>query len=537
MLRRAEWDPSASIGLVRSSVVALFVLSLGFLVAPTRAEDQPAAAPAGEPVPFPVQVNEAVDRAAAQLVGKQAEDGSWNKEDKVHPIGRTALCTYALLHAGYSPEDEPVRRALTFLGVADGYATPVMPRSTYEAGCLILMLHAVGPSQSGNIKRIADWLVENFNASAGLWGYPDGIPDLSNTQYAALGLKVASLHGHKAPDSIWERVSATTLSMQAECGAFRYRKADMYRASMTHAALLTLRFAYECMETRPEKKTRAAMKRGHDWVAETFRVDGMPFGRGWTESHYHYYMYGLERYAVIFDLDEVGGRDWYREGAEHLLATRKKDWSWGRLENTAFGILFLRKVALTQPTSHARSEKADDAKFPEVRNPSPAADVPFFSQWLVAGPFLGKPGEDDSLFEDHVNVQRAKPMPGVKAGKARWERLGTEEPRLDLGGRPWCSWYCAVWIVSDVERDAVLWLGSNDGARAWFNGEPLVDMHHHGTSADHEYHPPVKLASGRNLLILQVENLSYGSHVVGRISTPDGKPLPPGVKVTADPRR
>ena len=266
--RRTEPGAGASIACVRGAAVALIVLSLGLLVVTARAEDAPADAPAAEPAPFPVQVNEAVDQAAAHLVGKQAEDGSWSKEDKVHPIGRTALCTSALLHAGYTPEDEPVRRALTFLGVADGYASPVMPRSTYEAGCLLLLLHALGPSQEGNMRRVADWLVANFNASAGMWGYPDGTPDLSNTQYAALGLKVASLHGHKAPEKIWERVAATTLSLQAECGAFRYRKGDMYRASMRHAALLTLRFAEECTGKRSDKKTRTAMQRGHDWIAE-----------------------------------------------------------------------------------------------------------------------------------------------------------------------------------------------------------------------------------------------------------------------------
>ena len=514
---------------MRVSLLWLLVLAVALLAAPTRAADDQRA--------FPVRVNEAVDRAAAFLVTKQAEDGSWQKDDRVHPIGRTALCTYALLHAGYAPDDEPVRKALTFLGVADGYATPVMPRSTYEAGCLLLLLHALGPAQDGNIRKVADWLVEVFNPGAGLWGYPDGTPDLSNTQYAALGLKVASLHGHTAPPRMWERLIGTVLSLQADCGAFRYRGGDMYRASMTHAALLTLRFAFECTGERPDKKARAAMKRAEDWLDETFRADAMPWGRGWTPHNLHYYLYGLERYAVIFGLDTIGGRDWYREGAEHLLATRKEDWSWGSLENTAFGILFLRKVALTEPTAHARGGAPDDAKFPEVRREHPAGDVPYVREWLVAGPFLGTPGEDDLLLEDHVNAVRAKPLPGAKAGKARWERLGTEQPRLELGDRPWCAWWCAVWIVSDEERDAVLWLGSNDGARSWWNGEPLVDMHHHDTSDDDAYRVRVRLAAGRNLLLLQVENHTYGSHVVARVSAPDGTRLPDGVTSTVDPRR
>jgi len=492
--------------------------------------------------PFPVRVNEAVDRSAANLVDRQAADGSWNKEDKVHPIGRTALCTYALLHAGYDKDDPPVRKALTFLGVADGYATPVMPISTYEAGCFLMLLHALGPEQDGNIHKIADWLVENFNASAGLWGYPDGIADLSNTQYAAMGLKVAALHGHKTPERVWKRVIASTLSLQAESGAFRYRGQDMYRGSMTHAALLCLRFAHEGLGERPEKKTRAAMKRAQEWLDETYRVDANPWGRGHSSNRVYYYLYGLERYAVIFGIDKMGdGRDWYREGAEELLALRKKNWSWGGFEQTAFAILFLRKVALTQPTARARGESdAEQQEFVEAVREKPAAGIPTVVEWLVAGPFRGKKGEDDSLLVDHVKIARAKPLHGAKAGKARWEKRvadPADEGRLDLGNIAWSSHYCAVWVISETEQDALLWMGGNDGMRGWWNGVALPDMHHHDTEKLDRHRTPVRLEEVRNLLIVQVENLQYRTHIAAVLTTTDGTALPDGVRVTTEPRR
>ena len=100
-------------------------------------------AAAGED-PLPARVNRAIDRGAANLVSRQAADGSWQKEDKVHPLGRTALCAFTLLHAGRPAEDPSIRRAMESLGIPAGYGGRVAPRSTYEASCLVLLLNALG---------------------------------------------------------------------------------------------------------------------------------------------------------------------------------------------------------------------------------------------------------------------------------------------------------------------------------------------------------------------------------------------------------
>jgi hypothetical protein len=89
--------------------------------------------------PLVVRVNRAIDRSAANLVSRQAEDGSFSRENKVHPLGRTALCTFALLHAGH-PRDHPaVRKALACLGISGEYGGWKKPISTYEAGCVVLL--------------------------------------------------------------------------------------------------------------------------------------------------------------------------------------------------------------------------------------------------------------------------------------------------------------------------------------------------------------------------------------------------------------
>ena len=114
-----------------------------------------------------------------------------------------------------------------------------------------------------------------------------------------------------------------------------------------------LRFAHK---GRPPPKVRKALKAGHAWFAKNYRVDTTPWGRGFHKGHYYYYMYGLERYAQIFQFKTIGGHDWYREGAEELLKRQDERGSWGRLEDTSFAILFLRKVTFTAPRKRTVDE-------------------------------------------------------------------------------------------------------------------------------------------------------------------------------------
>ena len=94
------------------------------------------------------RVNRALDSSAKWLLSRQDKDGSWQKSDKVHPIGRTALCACALMHAGLGRDHDAVQHALRFLE-----ARKLKPQSTYEAACLLLFLHGFGPRFDASIRR------------------------------------------------------------------------------------------------------------------------------------------------------------------------------------------------------------------------------------------------------------------------------------------------------------------------------------------------------------------------------------------------
>jgi hypothetical protein len=61
-----------------------------------------------------------------------------------------------------------------------------------------------------------------------------------------------------------------------------------------------------------------------------------------------YYLWSLERVAMVYDLKKIGGKDWYAWAARVLLASQKGDGSWAELYpgpiDTCFALLVLKRV-------------------------------------------------------------------------------------------------------------------------------------------------------------------------------------------------
>jgi hypothetical protein len=325
---------------------------------------------------------------------------------------------------------------------------------------------------------------------------------------------------------------AGVLDHRSPTGAFRYRGDAVYGGTMTHAGLLVLLFAEEALGARaPTKHLREAMDAGHAWFDEHFSVERNPNGRGWVKGHYYYYMYGLERYAVFFGKEEIAGHDWYREGAEVLLDLQKRNGEWGNIEETCFAILFLRRATLTVPEEKSGPGAVAGVWMPDdpAPRPRPADGVPFLREWLVAGPFPGTQKEDEHFFVEHVDPRRTKPYAGGRAGRRKWESYASPEDKIDfaesVGSDAWSSFYAATWLFTEEEREVVLWFQSDDGIRAWLNGEEILVGHHHNACDADFYRVPVKLEAGRNRLMLHVENLGHYVWFKARISDGEGKPV------------
>jgi hypothetical protein len=397
-------------------------------------------------------VNEALDRGAKWLAAQQRKsDGGYpGLADRLDPtkytpmdVGLVALVALTLSHCGVKADEDPVQRALHFCqyhysgGGEKSKSWNLKGNRTltiYTAATLIMALDAVHrkqtagdapavkrdrygtpipPSKPGKcempssarnwIAELVDFIVKNQQKDGG-WRYPgnsvgslEGISDLSNTQYALLGLETAARCGIDAPPETWVRAAEYYLREQEDEGiespvlveneawapgddpAKRFLevakaqargwtylpgKNELPTGSMTCAGLAGLAMAKERLwavkKLTPElqKRIDRGVLDGLAWLAEHFTVEENRNAQDVSQQWHYYYLYGLERVGAKCGVRWIGRNDWYRLGAEHLLAAQTKEGGWPEgsasgkpadhtesvITQTCFALLFLKRA-------------------------------------------------------------------------------------------------------------------------------------------------------------------------------------------------
>lgn len=404
---------------VRVPLLAALVLCCGVAWGdPPKDPAKPAAGDPAKPAPAPVQkekddpyppafrqrVNLAVESGVALLFARQNADGSWPTADpelKPYPLGATALMALACLMGGTPGDDPRIERAF-------GYMRTLPVEKTYSVGLLLMALHAKyagaedmfaqdGTDAYGNpvnkdpclskmnpvdrawMEKGVAYLLQNQHD--GNWRYPEQGTDLSNTQYALLGLWAASRCGAKVPQETWfaslewllasqERTGPeATLRITEAQGDYRIVVTERARArgfkyipgrpdyaptgAMTAAGLAGLAicqdelWASRRFTAEQRNRTRKGVRDAMAWLQENFDVTRNPgqTGGGWL----YYYLYGLERAGILARSRFIGTKDWYLEGATWLLGKQQSDGRWQNehlLLDTAFAVLFLKRSAM-----------------------------------------------------------------------------------------------------------------------------------------------------------------------------------------------
>lgn len=517
----------------------------------------PAAAPADR-APLDLRVNRAVDRACRHVLSQQEPGGGFGTGDKVHPLGRTSLALLALLHGGISITDPKIVTAIDFLidrldaaSSTRASKEPIPTRSTYETGLTLMLLYDLGPSPRyvSRMLPLAQYLISTFDKSQRMWGYPEGGRDVSNTQYALLGLRAAARRNLRPNDfdTTLHQSLLGILNCQRPDGGVAYQPGQFSRASMTVAALALMRFFEDELDdfhaaTKDLARARKAMKGAKAWIDANYSVEDHREGLSRGSSYYYYYIYGLERYGAFCELREIAGHDWYSEGAEFLLAQQNANGSFGTtIDDTCFAILFLRKASLTPPApgSPFADDSADAPKEPPPRR-VPGPDVASLREWLVLGPY-SQNADDNALLLDPIGETKVRPAAGKGAKNGKWQRFESGTDEIDLiqaiapnGGIDFSrtASYAATYVTSDVARDAMLWLSTDDGVRVFLNGKLVHEDHHHDWKADMRV--PIALEKGSNLLLLKVENVGYFCRFRARITDSADSSLP-GISATTRP--
>jgi len=106
-----------------------------------------------------------------------------------------------------------------------------------------------------------------------------------------------------------------------------------------------------------------------------------------------------------------------------------------------------------------------------------------------------------------VDETSIDPDEGDEAGGKTWEVYGADKAYVDLLAyhgleQGVCYAYARVYAQDAV--DGQLWLGYDDGMRAWLNGEEILDDNRFGTYTQDMTRLDVSLADGLNRLLLKV---------------------------------
>lgn len=387
------------------------------------------------PIEFRVKVNAAIKRGVTRLRARQRGDGSIPLS-RHYAMGGTSLAVLTLLKCGVKADDPQIVKAFAYL-------RPLEMTRTYSVACLLMAIDAkyapgrdpfsekdydkygalvrkdpcaqvISKEDKAWMRKGVAWLVEHQRHD-GVWRYPSGGYDLSNTQFALLGLHAATRCGITVKRQVWLDALEAMLRFQEQTGepieyranevrgryrfewteraltrGFRYHKGTQVNGSMTTAGLTSLIICQNRLwrsrgfggEMRV--KSRRGIRDAMAWLQHHFRVDHNP----WAGNHWHYYyLYGLERCGILGRYRFLGQHDWYKAGADVILAN---DAVRAGSVDSCFALLFLKRATsrmnapVITPSGGAGKEPATMPETAKPRWARPDANVPEDALAIVA---------------------------------------------------------------------------------------------------------------------------------------------------------
>jgi hypothetical protein len=374
------------------------------LPAEDEAEPPPPAPRPASPPRVPVQEQRKIDDAVVNgvwyLRGHPWGDGPPDLPEDGLSASMAALPALTLLECGVPASDPLVQKAAALVRAKVRQA--MTSRDTYQLALAVLFLDRLGDKRDAElIQFLALRLVAGQRLADGGWDYScpqlddpavknllqqlkdgkqtleqwrqtalkgkpfdTGRSDNSNTQFAVLALWVASRHNVAIakPIALVEKRFRDTQKADAAGmgldGSWVYCQPDDNGAtlgwpSMTCSGLLGLAVAHGVMQKAGDKKKALddpAVQRG---LAMLGRAIGQPNDSRPLDL---YFLWSMERVAVLYNLEKIGGKDWYAWGCRDILAAQSADGNWSGDQLTGnspivaacFALLFLKRANLAQ---------------------------------------------------------------------------------------------------------------------------------------------------------------------------------------------
>ena len=308
------------------------------------------------------RVQAAIQKGVAYLKAQQQKDGKWLSGShflKKHPLGSTAVATYALLSCGESANSEHIKKAFAQLIDERGYPKT---KRVYTLGLLASALHLAAienKSYEKPLRNLSSALIR-YHAK-GAYGYE--IPwkpndkhnplHVSTSQYGILGVW-AGMSANPVSSSYWLAANRWWKANQVSDGGWPYRKGGKSTASMTVAGIASSFLCFDNLYrnqfvTCTGGKLPVHIQKGMDWMAKHAKGS---IGNPGSHWNYYYSLYGFERVGLAAGYKYFGTCDWYADGVDRLLPMQWANGGWpdigGKkapkcesIVNTSFALIFL----------------------------------------------------------------------------------------------------------------------------------------------------------------------------------------------------
>jgi hypothetical protein len=499
-----------------------------------------------------LRVEGAIARGIKWVGGKQSRDGSWPGYEERHPGGVTALACFTLVKSGVAADDRVLCGGLRAISTVHFISTYSSSLELQLFAALRDLRGASGPGVAVEAALNGATPREGFDllvatSKDGLWSYPGEHIDMSNTQFALLGLRAGAQLGYEVPPKLLEHSAAALVKQQDDSGGFGYQPGEAERGGMTAATLAGIAVITELAHGNAEilspfAKKKDRLRAAETWMEARFDAAHQAFGaNGWTPSYEFEYLWAIERWCGLSGRKKLGAHDWYREGAEYLLEEQGIGGDWNNsLEDTCFALLFLRRATMTGWEDKSALYKRLDAENQRIKEKpkvEPAAQVPRITDWLVAGPYRDEKGNLAFVGMDLAKVRprerqkfQDKTFGRVELKPDGWTDLevatGRTGDHID-----WIVATTLTWSPPPGDKqavDGILWFAFEDAWKIWLDGKLVSSEMRMASPIVEDVQIPVALEPGEHALVVLVADHVGASAFSGRITDRSGKAMPAG---------
>lgn len=336
------------------------------------------------------EVQAMIARGVKYLEANVGKSGGQHEKE----LGAACICALACYKATGNPQHPLVTGAVAQIRSELQAGMKHSGHANYSLGIAMIFLGEL--DLEAYRKEIEAMLQEIYKRQMpyGAWSYPnDPLGDVSQTQYAVLGMWLAHRQGINVDQQVLERVCNWLLRVQEPNGVFPYKGEDpghfnrieqqvQSSASMCAAGVGSL---YVCGEllgfiddpkvmkmrmrlppaiqvVRDKKNSsiakivdrtiwQKAVSDGNTWMGRNGKVENFD---GYHKEGYqqYYYMYSVERYWAFRELAEgidTNEPAWYNAGVDYMRTNQAANGSWqstrgvtnGPVVDTGFAVMFL----------------------------------------------------------------------------------------------------------------------------------------------------------------------------------------------------